>query len=185
MQMDWDEFRKMIGDITRYWDRTVSQETGKQWFDTIGGELRKGNGPAIYQKFTLMDTRPVNIPKRIREISKGLQSSPAQHTDFLISMLMRHSEQYNISPLQAFYELREPIKKHKTDMRAALVWLKSKGFVVDWEKFNEPSAVDFGAFIAILENPKRVEMKEPQLLGDVFDRPKEVTRMREPGEDDE
>ena len=184
--MDSAEGARLIGKICRYWERKIPSIEIKKgdttseldtWFDEIKW-IPDGYGEEIYQRFTRMDSRPINIPLRIQEVFRGLQGVPKNKVNFLISTIMRHADQNDMNHLEAFYDLRWTIKKKELDIQPTLVWLRSEGHIVDLEEFNKPSLINFGHLKEWLNNPGRQKMKpeeKPVQFGEVI--------LRDPGEE--
>jgi hypothetical protein len=146
--MDRGEFGVLIENICHYWERKVPErvEVLNAWYRKVEF-IPGGFGERIFESFTRMNTRPVNIPKTIREIFNGMTVDPdKKRDDFLISMVMKNAQNNGFGEdyLGAFYDLRYAIRrKSEINLGPCIRWLKSCGFTVDIRKLDEPSIINF------------------------------------------
>ena len=150
----------MISKICHFWERKIpSMEIKKGelesdlnvWFDAVQW-IPDGYGEMIFQRFTRMETRPVNIPLKIQEVYRGFTASPKKSADFLIGMVMKNAEQNDMNYLESFYDLRYAIRRKEINIGPAMRWLRSAGFEVDVKKLQEPSAINFDHLREWLKN---------------------------------
>jgi hypothetical protein len=145
--MERKEFGWLIKKICHYWERRIPRaepEKGdtESEMDVWYGQVKwmaEGYGERIFEAFTKMSVCPKNIPQSIQEVYRGLTHTPAEEDDFMIGLILRYAKKYEITPLEAFYELKHPIRIKRPNLGPVLRWLKGRGFQVDlsWLKSNE------------------------------------------------
>jgi hypothetical protein len=135
--MEQEEFSRLIVKICRYWERRVpKEEEALEWFEQVKW-IPEGYGDRIYRGFTRMHTRPINIPWHIKDVYKGLSGNTEKKTDFLTELIVKNAKKYNMTYLEALYDLCHPIRIKEIDIGPALRFLKAEGFTVDLAKLHK------------------------------------------------
>lgn len=129
----WKQF---FAELCLYFDRKEPKEgTFNLWFEELK-EIPDSDLPNISARIKRLEWPKINFPAKIFEIWNSVKEE--KHKDFLIDMIERTAKDCQIDLLEAFYDLRHPIKVKEVNIGPAVRWLQDLGYRVDMARLNDP-----------------------------------------------